>query len=132
MEQALGQAIPLRHTSTAEHDGLLHVESAQTQQVVLRKHWLQTTAEDHFLRPKTRKGQILCWSCWVLAVAAGCVLFWQVLPRFVDHGECCATAIEHFSSLPLTELTSDMSMCLLVAAVKPTIQYIEVWSCCHL
>ncbi|KAL0026478.1 hypothetical protein WJX77_001389 [Trebouxia sp. C0004] len=95
MHQAFGQAIPLQQTRSAQlYDGP-HTEESQTLQCPPQKHWLQCTVEDHFLKPKTRRGQILCWIFWLLAVAAGCVLFWQVLPRFVDH------------------------------VVKPTIKYIE-------
>ncbi|KAA6423797.1 MAG: hypothetical protein FRX49_06368 [Trebouxia sp. A1-2] len=95
MDQGLGQAIPLQQTGTSQLHDVPNAEDSQGLHCPPRKHWLQCTLEDNFLKPKTRRGQILCCLFWLLAIAAGCVLFWQVLPRFVDH------------------------------VVKPTIKYIE-------
>lgn len=87
MDQGLGQAIPLQQTGTSQLHDVPNAEDSQGLHCPPRKHWLQCTLEDNFLKPKTRRGQILCCLFWLLAIAAGCVLFWQVLPRFVDHGE---------------------------------------------
>ena len=87
MDQSFGQAIPLQQTGTSQLYDVPNAEDSLGLHSPPRKHWLQCALEDHFLKPKTRRGQILCWLFWLLAIAAGCVLFWQVLPRFVDHGE---------------------------------------------
>ncbi len=87
MEQATGQAIPLQQTGVADLHGVDDGEEVQCRQELPLSFWLQTSFQEHFAKPKTRKGQILCWSFWLVGLAAGCVLFWQVLPRFVDYGE---------------------------------------------
>lgn len=85
MLQATEQAIPLQQTGTADVYDVENSEQLQMRCEVPARHWLHSSLEDHLLKPKTRKGQVLCWSFWLIAVAVGCVLFWQVLPRFVDH-----------------------------------------------
>lgn len=46
---------------------------------------LQHTMELYLVKPKTRKGQLFCWLFWLGFAASVGLLFWQVLPRFVDH-----------------------------------------------
>lgn len=48
---------------------------------------LQHTMELYLVKPKTRKGQLFCWLFWLGFAASVGLLFWQVLPRFVDHGK---------------------------------------------
>lgn len=68
---------------------------------------LQASLHELLVKPRTRKGQIYCWLSWVAILVFVAVVFWQALPRFVDHGRLaqyvCQACHDSSSSVTLYE-----------------------------
>lgn len=123
MQQARRQGVPLQRTGRSDRHGVEDPEDFQSSPLSPHIQWLQHTVEVYFVRPKTRKGQLFCWLFWLVFAATVGILFWQVLPRFVDHGK---HSLYHAD--PLLKSCHCWFLIHVVAntVVKPTIKYIEV------
>ena len=64
-----------------------HRDNPQLQPALDRYARLQSSLHEVLIKPRTRKGQMYCWLSWVGIVAFVAIVFWQALPRIVDHGE---------------------------------------------
>lgn len=126
MQQAGRQEIPLQQTGSRDRHGRENPVDFQSSPLALQIQWLQHTVELYFLKPKTRKGQILCWSLWLMLAAVVGILFWQVLPRFVDHGNPDSWRAD--PSLLLSFTCCHLTPTVATTVVKPTIKYIEVYA----
>ena len=73
--------------SYSVHDGTGQLENSYSR--------LQSSLHQWLVKPRTRKGQLYCWISWAGIVVFAAVLFWQLLPKFVDHGEACMTDLQH-------------------------------------
>lgn len=87
MQQARRQVISLQQTGSSDRYSVEESNDFQSSPLSSQVQWLQHTAEVYLVKPKTRKGQVFCWLFWLVFAATLGVLFWQVLPRFVDHGK---------------------------------------------
>lgn len=116
MQQTRGQSISLQQPGTFDRYNIEDPDDLQLSSVSPHLQQLQHTLEVYIFKPKTRKGQIICWAVWLVAIAAGCVMFWQVLPRFVDHGNHAETIVVLFvtirpvSPVPLDD-SADWQLC---------------------
>ena len=86
MQQAGRQEIPLQQTGSRDRHSLESPDDFLSSPLAPHIQWLQHTVEVYYVKPKTRKGQLLCWLLWLVLAAVVGILFWQVLPRLVDHG----------------------------------------------
>ena len=87
MQQARRQVISLQQTGSSNRYGVEDPDDFLSSPLSPHIQWLQHTVQVYFVKPKTRKGQIFCWLFWLVFAATVGILFWQVLPRFVDHGK---------------------------------------------
>ena len=101
MQQTRRQAVPVQQTGNNDRYGVEDPDDFQSSHLSPHIQWLQHTVEMYFVKPKTRKGKVFCWLFWLVFAATMGILFWQVLPRFVDHGthsSCHANPLLMFSA----------------------------------